>query len=308
MQFMFYFYFPKIGDFPHFPTNVSVDRVVVAKAPATVLKVKRTQTTVNEDDFDDILATGSIPNILNFMRTKNILSPKVIFSLSSVYWLCKEPEFYNEAIKILKSKNIYDHTFWSYSILHKDKENMRTFFNSRDADLKRRVGPQFESSLVQVNNWEESHDIFNFLDYFPLVNARAHRVGGMETAGTNSSNETKQWILNKNLRETYMKFMFHLVTKHTWTAHDRMMFVNYLLMQERVTEAVAEFAKIRDPEDLNDPRGDARLQYDYIKAYLDFFICGKNGSLEFKDARAIVGKYINYPVLHWRTLFKEIAE
>jgi len=86
------------------------------------------------------------------------------------------------------------------------------------------------------------------------------------------------------------------------------MFVNYLLMQERVTEAVAEFAKIRDPEDLNDQRGDARMQYDYIKAYLDFFICGKSGSLEFKDARAIVGKYVNYPVLHWRTLFKEIAE
>jgi hypothetical protein len=42
MQFMFYFYFPKIGNFPHFPTNVSVDRVVVAKAPATTLKVKRT--------------------------------------------------------------------------------------------------------------------------------------------------------------------------------------------------------------------------------------------------------------------------
>lgn len=41
---------------------------------------------------------------------------------------------------------------------------------------------------------------------------------------------------------------------------------------------------------------------------MDFFICGKSGSLEFKDARAIVGKYISYPVLHWRSLFKEIAE
>ncbi len=41
---------------------------------------------------------------------------------------------------------------------------------------------------------------------------------------------------------------------------------------------------------------------------MDFYICGKSGSLEFKDARAIVGKYINYPVLHWRSLFKEIAE
>jgi hypothetical protein len=76
---MFYFYFPKTGVYKHFPTNVSVDRVVVAKAPFQVLRVQRSQTKVNEDDFDDILATGEIPNILNFMRTKNIQSSKVRF-------------------------------------------------------------------------------------------------------------------------------------------------------------------------------------------------------------------------------------
>ena len=181
------------------------------------------------------------------MKTKNILSNKVSFSLGNVYWLCKEAAFYTEAIKILKSKNIYDHTFWSYSIMHKDTDNMKVFFNSKQSNLKHRVGSQFKSKLVEVNNWEESHDLFNFLDYFPLVNARAPRVGGMDSAASNSSNETKQWILTKNLRETYMRFMVHLATKSAWGAHDSLMFVNYLLMQERVTESVAEFAKIRDP-------------------------------------------------------------
>lgn len=74
------------------------------------------------------------------MRTKNIQSSKVKFELSSVYWLCKDVTFYTEAIKILQSKNIYDHRFWSFSIFHKDEENMRIYFNSRDANLKRRVG------------------------------------------------------------------------------------------------------------------------------------------------------------------------
>lgn len=115
-------------------------------------------------------------------------------------------------------------------------------------------------------------------------------MGGMDSTSTNSSNETKQWILNKNLRETYMKFMVQMAIKKRWSAKDRLMFVNYLLMQERVTEAVEEFNKIKDV-DFNDQHGDAAIQYDYIKAYLDFFICGKNGSLEFKAARSIVGKY-----------------
>jgi hypothetical protein len=40
------------------------------------------------------------------MKTKNILSPKVGFSLSNVYCPFKDSGFYNEAIKILKSKKI----------------------------------------------------------------------------------------------------------------------------------------------------------------------------------------------------------
>lgn len=109
-----------------------------------------------------------------------------------------------------------------------------------------------------MNNYEESHDIFNFLDYFPLVNARAHRVGGMDSNSSNSSNETKQWILNQNLRETYMRFMVFMVSKKVWTPHDRMMFINYLLMQERVTEAVTEFKKIKESE-FTDSYGEARI-------------------------------------------------
>jgi hypothetical protein len=83
---------------------------------------------------------------------------------------------------------------------------------------------------VEVNEHEESADIFNFLDYFPLVNARAHRVGGMESASGNSSSETKQWILNQNLRATYMQFMIGMASKRRWTPSDRLMLVNYLLM------------------------------------------------------------------------------
>ena len=46
--------------------------------------------------------------------------------------------------------------------------------------IKKQIGPQFNSSLVSVNDNDESQDQFNFLDYFPLINARAHRIGGMD--------------------------------------------------------------------------------------------------------------------------------
>ena len=85
------------------------------------------------------------------------------------------------------------------------------------------------------------------------------------------------------------------------------MMVNYLLMQERVTEAVDLFRGIQ-PVQPKSEYGEAQLQEDYIRAYLDFYECGKTGSLEFREARAIVGKYLSYPVLHWRKLFREIDE
>jgi hypothetical protein len=51
------------------------------------LVVKKYQTKVNEADIEDVLATGSIPQILKFMKTKNILpggggKDRVSFSLS----------------------------------------------------------------------------------------------------------------------------------------------------------------------------------------------------------------------------------
>jgi hypothetical protein len=79
-------------------------------------------------------------------------------------------------------------------------------------------------------------------------------MGGMDQSSSNSSNETKKWILNVQMNETYKNFIMYMISKKYWTAHDRLMFVNYLLMQERVQEAVSEFKKI---EGLSDMFGEA---------------------------------------------------
>jgi hypothetical protein len=42
------------------------------------------------------------------------------------------------------------------------------------------VGADFKSKLITVNDRDEEDDMFNFLDYYPLMNPRAHRVGGMD--------------------------------------------------------------------------------------------------------------------------------
>ena len=141
LQFLFYFYFPHVGSFNHFPTNVSINRIVVAKAKPNVLKVKRSQSTVNEDDFDDVLATENVVSILNFMKNKNIRDSNTNgFNFKKIYWLCKDKTFFTEGVKILREKNIFDSTFWSYSTIHQDEESIREYLSVPASQLKNKVG------------------------------------------------------------------------------------------------------------------------------------------------------------------------
>jgi hypothetical protein len=50
-----YFYFPKEGEFPHFPTSISIEGTVVAKANANQLKVVKHATINKKETFRDIL-------------------------------------------------------------------------------------------------------------------------------------------------------------------------------------------------------------------------------------------------------------
>ena len=62
----------------------------------------------------------------------------------------------------------------------------------------------------------------------------------------------------------------------------------YLVLQDRVDDALAAFARIR-PEEL-----DSRLQYDYLSAYLCFY------TGDVARARLLAEAYREHPVAHYR--------
>ena len=126
-----------------------------------------------------------------------------------------------------------------------------------------------------------------------MINSRAHKVGDDINAG----------ILNVQFRETYNKFLVTIVEKKALENEDWLNLTYYLLLQDRVSEAMDTFKRF-DPKQLeNDTK--LRIQYDYMTAYLDFF----NGfDTQFKEARRISKLYEEYPVLSWRVLFTEILD
>lgn len=82
-----------------------------------------------------------------------------------------------------------------------------------------------------------------------------------------------------------------------------MNFTYYLLLQDRVSEAMDTFWRVDSSLFLKDPT--LSIQYDYLSAYIDFFT-GIDSN--FALARNISKKYEEYPVLSWRVLFTEILD
>ena len=68
----------------------------------------------------------------------------------------------------------------------------------------------------------------------------------------------------------------------------------YLLLQDRIGDALAAFAHV-DVDTV-----DARVQVDYMRAYLDFF------SDDHAIARGIAEAYVDHPVERWRARFRTV--
>jgi len=73
----------------------------------------------------------------------------------------------------------------------------------------------------------------------------------------------------------------------------------YLLLQERIEDALNVYNRISKAA----LEGEAQIQRDYLSAYLDIYTGGPN----FKLAREISERYVEYPIISWRNLFVNLS-
>lgn len=132
------------------------------------------------------------------------------------------------------------------------------------------------------------------MDYFPLVNSRAHKLG---------DDQNQAGILNKQFRETYNTFLKTMLEKEKMSNADWLCYTFYLLLQDRIQEAIKIYERV-NPDDFKQSHT-LKIQYDYMTAYLDFYTGSETG---FQKARTISKNYEDYPVLAWRILFNEILD
>lgn len=206
-------------------------------------------------------------------------------------WFLQDIEFYRSAISILKKRKLYDDVAWSYSFYHNDDEVMKEYITKSEA-FKRFRGTFLETKTMQML---PKYKDFPILDYLPMVKRWVHKLG----------DDTIKALTNVQFRETYDRFLLAMTEKWKLNPFDKLIFISYLLIQDRIGEAKDVFNTI-DPAPFETP-GDSllKLQFNYMQAYFDFYDGHKTG---FKLAKTISKKYIGYPVITWRMKFQEILD
>lgn len=273
----YFFYFPFTGEFQHYPAHVAREEKVVAHAEPRTLRVVEELSQVDRDSWDYISQQGTTEELLNYLQSRNLHA----VDLGRIAWRLRDASLFEKIIDVLSRRHVYNHTVWSYSIHHNRPEAIDDFL-LHVPEFIARVGAYLDSPLLVIDPVERRS--YEHLEYRPLINARAHQLG-----------EHRE-ILNDRFYVQYHRLMEILSCRRALDDQDRMAVVYYLLLQDRVAEALEFFESI-NPEQLA-----SRIQYDYMAAYLDFF------SPDVQRAEEIASRYANYPVDRWRQAFAAILQ
>ncbi len=271
----YFFYFPAAGQYPHFPVHVAKNGELIAFASPSTFNVVDKPTKIDTESWDYVSQYASADDCLKFLNTHNVHG----LNLERMAWRMHDAKFFDAAVALLSARHAYHQTLWSYGLKHNHVAAINEFLRHTDG-LVNEIGGRLSSPLLTINPVERR--TYEHLDYKPLVNARTHRLG------------QQRQIVNAKFNEQYHRSLREFSYQRSLTDDDLMVVTYDLLLQDRIEESLATFARV------NPERLPTRLQYDYFQAYLDFFTDNP------KLARAIAAKYTDYPVDRWRNAFASI--
>ena len=270
------FYFPSAGKFSHYPATVASEGKLLARGTEKSFTVVAQPTENDSVTWEKIAGGGSPDQIREFLSDAN---------LRDLDWMLvahrmSDQDVYKAIVEVLDDANLPVKELWAYALKHRDEKGMKAFLSLRD-DLIGRVGPVLQSSLLDVHPVKQrGHEI---LEYAPLVRGRIHRLG--------SENE----ILNGTFLRQYQSFVRMLGHQKKTPADEQLVLTYYLLLQNRIEEALESFGKVdRDAVD-------TKLQYDYMAAYLALH------RESYEEAAQLASQYIDHPIPRWQNRFGQIA-
>ncbi|KAF9986003.1 hypothetical protein BGZ75_002301 [Mortierella antarctica] len=325
-QYEYHFYFPEAGDFLHYPVHVSDYEDIVAFAEPSALKLRDPERGHAEDEIDTttwkhVLRYGDESATLSKLKTDPLEGIDVELLIPRLY---KDRELFRKVTTVLRDRHEFNPRIWSVSLALKDEDELLREYLGHQA-IATQVGDWFTSPLLARrprNRYEAgAASAFHYLEYFPLINARAHKATRHAT------------ILNDRFKAQYDKFLSLLCQKPKHDPADLLVLVVYLLAQDRILEAKDYFLKLTtllreinvgfgtedqsmegQEQQLENQFGFQQIQYDYLRAYLSLCVEVQVDAstadlvLDLEGVERIVEKYQKYPVERWNRLFKDMRD
>ncbi len=272
----FLFYFPKLGEFEHYPAHVSEDGKLLAFADPQHMKVVEIATEIDTKSWQYIAQQASNDQVLEFLNEANLNR----VDLSLLTWRLRDRGLYDSVLNILQQRHVFQPLLWSYAVYHNDPAGMATYLRYND-NFVAQSGAYFDGPLLTIDPAERKS--YQHVEYVPLINPRAHQLN------------SKWTITNDQLRVQYESLMNVLAHRTSLDQNDFLAVTYYLLLQDRTAEALEYFKQVA-PEKL-----ETRLQYDYFATYLAFSQGDAKAGIE------IASRYAGYPVTRWQALFAEVV-
>lgn len=271
------FYFPDAGTMGHYPVHVAEDGALVGYADAMPVNVVRSATIVDESSWDWVSQNAEPEAVLAFLANENVER----HDLRRIAWRMRDREFFDATLELLRERRKFDRVLWAYAVHHRADHAIREFL-SLESNVLQRCGYALESPLLSID--PEERGSLRHLEYRPLHLPRAHRLGAEAT------------IENERIFATYARFCEVLAYLPRLGDEMRLRATYYLLLQDRVEEALAMFERV------SREAVDTTLQFDAMAAYLDFY------SDELDVAREIAVRYSEHPVDLWRDTFRAMRD
>jgi hypothetical protein len=264
------FYFPRAGRFVHYPAHVARKGELLAWADAASYDVVVEPSAIDATSWRNLAQRGSLDQVVAFLATANLGR----LELDRVAWRMKDRGWFDKVTAALAARGVVDPTLWAYALRHRDAVRLREWLEHQDEWLK--VAGRFDAGPVAVDEAERGwHE---HLEYAPLVNARAHRLGARER------------ILNDGLAQEYRDALEWMALRPA-TDRDRARAAHYLFTQDRLDAALALVERV-DPA-----AAGSQLQLDYLRAYA---ACARG---DLAAARTLATPHAEHPVDRWRHRF-----
>ena len=231
-------------------------------------------TDVDRESWAHVSQHGSDDQVIEHLERANLAR----IGLDKIAWRMRERAMFERTLATLERARRFDPILWSYALHHRDARRTAEYLRHRE-DFLRQLGPALATDQLELDPIERGW--YEHLEYAPLVNARAHRLGG------------RLQIANSSFEQQYRAFVERLA--HTALLGDAewLEVAYYQLLADRVSDGLAAFERVGD--------GASGIQLDYLKAYAAL----ARGDLE--TAAAVAGARAEHPVDRWRKKFEAVS-